>query len=183
MASRVYPSGKVLALIINEIHFDAMGEEETFQDRQGAEEDEAALMDTLELYNIEVRTKRNQTAMEIRQFICEVSMELNTKCCPYAGLIVFVMSHGGQDNGQDFIVGKDNNKVYTAEVIDPFDNENCLGMSRKPKCFLLNFCRGEPFNTNIKITALDSGKTFTDPFFDEPPAITDCVIENIEVGY
>ena len=163
MASQEYPKGKVLCLIINEKHFDVVKEKEIFKFRQGADEDEAALLKALTPFNVEIRKEKDLTSTGIKDYINQTANEVSSCDCMYAGLLVFVMSHGGQDNeGRDYIVGKDNNKVFIMEVIQPFHNEYCIGMSGKPKCFLFNCCRGAGTNAEFDISILEHRQVFSD---------------------
>ena len=174
-ATHCYKTGKVLCLIINEKIFDVAKENEIFQFRQGADEDEISLRESLDPLNVEIRLNSNLTSKEIIQLVQDTSHELNSEPCPYSGFMMFAMSHGGQANNQDFLLGKDKRPVFASEIIAPFHNANCSGLNGKPKCFLFNCCRGDMSNMDIKEGALPDDELLRNDPFDE------VVIDDVEV--
>ena len=57
----------------------------------------------------------------------------------YSGLIVSILTHGGEGNT---LYGSDGKFVYLQKLADIFNSVECKGLKDKPKIFITNACRG-----------------------------------------
>ena len=57
----------------------------------------------------------------------------------YSGLIVTIMSHGGEGNT---LIGSDGKSVQLKELAEIFNSAECEDLKDKPKIFIINACRG-----------------------------------------
>jgi len=58
----------------------------------------------------------------------------------YHGLIVFVMTHGGEEGK---LFGSDGEHITIEEIASLFNAKNCPKLIDKPKIFVIQACRGD----------------------------------------
>ena len=77
---------------------------------------------------------KNEKGQKIAAKILENPLSSN-----YSGLMVFIMTHGGE-GGQ--LYGSDGEAVVTKDIATLFNASNCTVLHEKPKIFIIQACRG-----------------------------------------
>ncbi|XP_055925437.1 caspase-2-like [Argiope bruennichi] len=114
---------------------------EVEDDRLGCEVDASALENLFKELNYDVQIEWDKEGEEIIYLLREFSRKSefrNVDSC-----IVYILSHGGQDENLDYILGTDSMKVYKRDICNMFDNKNCELLINKPKIFFFQACRGK----------------------------------------
>lgn len=63
---------------------------------------------------------------------------------------VVIMSHGGQEVGEDVFYGADSESVRVKEVLEAFNNANARRLQGIPKLFFFQFCRGNAVDMGVE---------------------------------
>ena len=125
--------------------------------RNGSEKDVEYLFEVFEALDFKVEIHLDETANEIRKSIKEITKE--TDYTDVGCVLVFIMSHGDNESGSDYIFGKDDLKVYLTDFIEPFKTVKSL--KNKPKMFFVQACRGKGY---VPVDSTDNdGKEFNNP--------------------
>lgn len=143
--------------------------------RTGAQQDGEMLTKLFTGLGFEVEMKKDQNGYEIEEVLLRFS-RLET-LHQVDSLIVVLMSHG---NNED-IYGVDCDKREIMSLVKFFDRDRCPAMKHKPKMFIVNACRGDMIDHNVRIgstqpctdTQLDHRPTSSDR---QPPSNSDFVI-------
>lgn len=144
--------------------------------RTGAQQDGEMLTRLFTDLGFEVNMMKDQTAYEIEEALLRFS-QLET-LHQVDSLVVVLMSHGNNEN----IYGVDCQKRDIMSLVKFFDRDRCPAMKNKPKMFIVNACRGDMVDHNVRLGG-------TQPCFDrihsdsiptsldrQPPANSDFVI-------
>ena len=71
----------------------------------------------------------------------------------YSGLIVTIMTHGGEGNK---LYGKDGKTVQLKTLAELFNSVECKGLKNKPKIFIINACRGQKKDSAVSLGSQES---------------------------
>ncbi|GBM72816.1 Caspase-2 [Araneus ventricosus] len=109
--------------------------------REGCQVDAVALKNLFEKLKYDVQIEWNKEGdqmMSILKKFSEKTEFKNVDSC-----IVYILSHGGQLQNLDYILGTDLERVYKQDIYSMFNNKNCNLLIGKPKIFFFQACRGE----------------------------------------
>lgn len=131
--------GRGYCLIINQTNFPD-------SQRHGSNIDASLLKQTFEKLNFEVRMEVDLTAQDMLYTLQEICYFLNRHPKKYYLMCICFLSHGNKDveKRHELIYGVDNGEIHIRDqiVFDIFNSKNCPSMSKKPKLFISNACRG-----------------------------------------
>lgn len=91
----------------------------------------------LSTYGIHCNEERNIKAEEMTSTL--ERLKRGRDFSKYSGLIVTILTHGGEGN---ILYGRDGKFVYLQKLADIFNSVECKGLKDKPKIFITNACRG-----------------------------------------
>ncbi|XP_011300505.1 caspase-2 [Fopius arisanus] len=142
---RSKPRGLVLLItLVNYPHYTM-----TKAKRAAAETDHKNLQELFEQMGFQVIPKWDLSAGAIKREVCAFSQMPEHR--KMDSCFVIVCGHGDQSaKGESVIKGTDDTEndnpehhISQADIINYFSVENCPGLSRKPKIFIFQCCRGE----------------------------------------
>ena len=90
----------------------------------------------LRAYGIHCNEERNIKAEEMTATLERLKRWDLSK---YSGLIVTILTHGGEGNT---LYGSDGKFVHLQKLADIYNSVNCKGLRDKPKIFITSACRG-----------------------------------------
>jgi len=155
-----YPVEHILIHFTNNVFFGDLDDNEcvkgpTARVRKGAAQDAKNVALAAGLLNATFIQKDDLTANAIRQEVLEIKRQANSSPEKYGALVIIIASHGNEN----VVIGTDYNEVNIyEEVIRPLHNFNCEGLRGKPKCFIINACRGERGQDSIIYDRYDTTK-------------------------
>ncbi|XP_019863081.1 PREDICTED: uncharacterized protein LOC109591920 [Amphimedon queenslandica] len=143
-----------LCLLIDIAHF------ERHKGRLGSDNDAAKLQDLFEnVLNFRVAVLRDPTLQELHHKLIQ-TYQLDHSA--YDAFFVIILSHGDQG---DQIYTSDSRLIKIGEISDYFTASMCPSLANKPKCFIIQACRG--FQHNRPITVSSSPRSsITESHFD-----------------
>lgn len=94
------------------------------------------MRDFLSAYGIHCNVEENIKAKEMKDALIKLKRRNLSK---YSGLIVTIMTHGGEGNT---LYGADGKSIQLKELVEIFNSAECEGLKDKPKIFIMNACRG-----------------------------------------
>ncbi|XP_015120393.1 caspase Dronc isoform X2 [Diachasma alloeum] len=117
--------------------------------RHAAEHDHHNLTQLFEQMGFEVIAKTNLSASEITREVFEFSQKPEHR--KMDSCFVIISGHGNRSpTGQTVILGIDDtghehpdHQIASFDIINYFSAENCPALSRKPKIFIFQICRGD----------------------------------------
>jgi len=126
-------------LIINNVNFD----NECFEERLGSDADAKRLDEVFHELGFEVYLKRNKNAREMRELCDKMVQKINLKykssnSRPMDAFVLIILSHGTENA----VYSTDNIAVDIFDLIEKFNNQNCIGLKGSPKMFFIQACRG-----------------------------------------
>ena len=135
-----------LCLLVDVAHF------EKHKDRPGSANDAAKLQDLFEnVLNFRVTLLRDPTLQELHHTLIQF---YRLDHSAYDAFFVVILSHGDQG---DQIYTSDSQLIKIGEIADYFKASMCPSLANKPKCFIIQACRG--FQHNRPITVLSSPRS------------------------
>ncbi|GFT80527.1 caspase-3 [Nephila pilipes] len=136
-------------IIINEIFDDPR------KNRRGSKVDAYALENLFQKLNYEVTVEWNKNQSEMYSILYEFSQHPGFK--EVDSCVVYILTHGGNEDNRDFLLGIDEEEVYLDEIFTMFNNQNCESLIGKPKIFFFQACRGDIHDRGVNIkTGLDT---------------------------
>ncbi|XP_046736521.1 caspase Dronc isoform X2 [Diprion similis] len=136
----MFSNPRGLVLIINNILFS-----EGAKERAAAKHDEDNLKELFEQMGFKVIVRQNLTREEMLEVISAFSKRPDLR--HVSSMFLIIMSHGHEhveDNRSESVVCGTDNKIITAfEVFNFFTTRSCPHMTKKPKVFIFQTCRGE----------------------------------------
>ncbi|XP_076814894.1 putative inactive caspase B [Clavelina lepadiformis] len=133
----IYPvrhRGKSRALIINNINFEN-------RIRNGANKDTTMVDRLLQQLGFQVDLNEDLCKEEIEEVVTNFIKDLS-KHNDAAMSLVYIGSHGGQENNRDYFRSVDEEKIFMEDLCKKF--MVCHEFAGKPKIFFLQFCRNSP---------------------------------------
>uniref|UniRef100_H2YYD2 Caspase-2 n=1 Tax=Ciona savignyi TaxID=51511 RepID=H2YYD2_CIOSA len=130
------------ALIISNEHFVP---ETGLDNREGGKVDRVRLEVVLRQMGFQCYVLIDGTAQEIidtLQKFSDLEEHFYNNCT-----VVAVLSHG--DEG--YFCGRDGRQVSIENMVDLFNNENCVALHNKPKLFFIQACRGESPDVGVDV--------------------------------
>ena len=136
---RKNPRGK--ALILNNKDFTV----ERLPDRCGSEVDVRTLRELFSWLRFEVDVVEDLEGQAMRDCLKRYTEidQRNNDC-----FVACLMSHGEED---DIILGTDDVGIKLDDVCSMFSNRNCTTLAGKPKCFLVQACRGPAIDQGLVV--------------------------------
>jgi len=141
LGSHIYPMIELVrgyCVIVNNYKFDNCAE------RVGSLTDAHRLHQVFSQLNFSIMHEVNKTAQQMLHLFEYVSKR--EELVSHNALVIIILSHGhhGIIYGKDF---KDENGrisgvINVRQMIDMFNDKNCLKLKGKPKMFFLSCCRG-----------------------------------------
>ena len=149
-----YPPGLLLWIVVNQKHFiQEVGQNTSYADREGAEVDDANLIEALKPFNVDLRIWHDLKLYGkegILDRLKTIYDEVESQPDKFSGLVFLGMSHGEQVETKDYFVTSDCKWLLTEKVTDLFQNCFCSGLKNKPKFYMWNMCRGDRPNADIE---------------------------------
>ncbi|KAK3103838.1 hypothetical protein FSP39_022330, partial [Pinctada imbricata] len=127
--------------------------------REGSVADSEKLQNFLVEEGFIVKSFSNLTANEMLGVFFNVSRTDHTGLDSF---FCFLASHGRREGS---LLGSDCREIKIADLTTMVDSSNCLSLSRKPKCFFIQGCKGE--HGNIKGKGLLSFRSNIERHIDD----------------
>jgi hypothetical protein len=125
-------------LIINNVNFD----NNMFEERFGSDADAKRLDEVFQELGFKVYLKRNKTAEEMiklcDQMVKQINNYLKGNMKPMDAFVLIILSHGTENA----VYSTDGIVVDIFDMIEKFNNQNCIGLRGSPKMFFIQACRG-----------------------------------------
>ena len=143
----VHKKKPLLSLIIGNENFD---HPEKFCKLDGTPTDMENMKTFLNIYGIQGNEEVDVGADVMRDAVKRLSKRNFSK---YSGLIVTIITHGGEG---DVLYGTDGQSVQLKELAKLFNSSECRDLRNKPKIFIINACRGIKQNRAVPLGPQDS---------------------------
>jgi hypothetical protein len=125
-------------LIINNVSFN----NNIFEERLGSDADAKRLDEVFQELGFKVYLKRNKTKEEMFKLCDQMVIQINnyqtTNMKPMDAFVLIILSHGTENA----VYSTDGGVVDIFDLIEKFNNENCIGLRGSPKMVFIQACRG-----------------------------------------
>nr|XP_039253630.1 uncharacterized protein LOC120330782 isoform X1 [Styela clava] len=157
---------------------------ETDEERHGAERDAENHKIYFEKIGFKVLVLKEKTSDELLKTLKNITRMSDPLSC----LVIVVLSHGNEKDGEDIFFSGDCKSIKVSEVLTVFNNLNAKMLQGVPKVFVFTFCRGknidwgvEKLDRSIKdcVFGKDNESTSTQGASKRPekiPTISDTII-------
>lgn len=136
-------------LIVNNVEFDSL------MYRKGSDVDANSLRDFFKRIGYDVNVERNMKTNAMENCIEEFSRMDFSKV---DSMVLIVMSHGDEVNGEEFICGTDGNYLFKSKIYEFFHNGRNESLDNKPKMFIFIACRGDNRDYGVSKESTDGPK-------------------------
>jgi hypothetical protein len=134
-------------LIINNVSFD----NNIFEERLGSDADAKRLDEVFQELGFKVYLKRNKTKEEMFKLCDQMVIQINnyqtTNMKPMDAFVLIILSHGTENA----VYSTDGGVVDIFDLIEKFNNENCIGLRGSPKMVFIQACRGSKRDFGVRI--------------------------------
>nr|XP_046468654.1 caspase Dronc isoform X1 [Neodiprion pinetum] len=136
----MFSNPRGLVLIINNILFT-----EGAKERAAAKHDEDNLKELFEQMGFQVIVRQNLTREKMLEELSAFAMRPDLR--HVHSMFLIIMSHGNEHvedhRSESVVCGTDNKMITAFEIFEFFTTRACPNMSKKPKIFIFQTCRGQ----------------------------------------
>lgn len=130
---------RAYCVLVNNVDFD----NEFHETRLGSDADANRLKDVFAGLGYEVHDHRNQTSTEMTSLFKNIAIQSALK--DHDSLVVIILTHGDKDA----VFGVDNLSVNVRDILEIFNNRQCVYLKGKPKMFFIQACRGRKYDHGL----------------------------------